>query len=386
MTVAPERRVHLVVYGVALTLALVAIPLLSVVGVQALLDSRDGEVIDPVLDPLQPGYQALVSPSPTLAVLHLDPDGSLVGAAMLALAGEDDPAAGGSVVLLPASTAVDLGDLGVLPLSFIHSFDGTDSTKAQMEQALGLGIDDVAEMDHDVWADLVAPFDGLRIQNPDEVITPEGVRFAPGPLTLEPDEVGAYLAALGEGENPLNRMLRQELVWDAYLETLGSDPEAVSFPGEQGEGLARFLPVVASGPHRVEVIPLIGDGLAVDDEPVFFLPDDEAVAALVPELVPFPAGARPGDRPLVRLLDGSGRAELLVDAVGRVAVAGGQVVIVGNADSFDVAETEIRYAEPAYEPTARAVAEQLGVGNLVRIDHIDDNAELVVVLGADYSG
>ena len=382
-----DRRIHLVIYGVAFTLALVAIPLLSVVGVQALLDSRDGEVIDPVLDPLEPGYQALVSPSPTLAVVHLDPDGALVGAAVLALAGEDDAAAGGSVVLLPPTTAVDLPELGTLPLDYVQAFNGSDATKALMERALGLGIDSVVEVRDADWADMVEPLDGLSIQNPDDLAAPDGGRFAPGPLTLEPDEVGAYLAALDVGENPRNRLLRQELVWSAYLDALGLDPDAVAFPGEQDQGLALFLPVVASGQHRVAQIPLIGDGLPGEaDEPILFEPDEELVAELIPELVPFPAGARPGDRPLVRLLDGSGRSELLTDAVSRVAVAGGQVVIIGNADNFDVTETEIRYAEPDYEPIAVAVAEQLGVGNVVKIDHIDDNAELIVVLGADYSG
>jgi hypothetical protein len=119
---------------------------------------------------------------------------------------------------------------------------------------------------------------------------------------------------------------------------------------------------------------------------VLFDPDDEAIAELVPEIVTFPSGARPGERPLVRVLDGSARSELLPAAVRQVAIAGGQVVMIGNADEFGHAETTIRYADPAVEAFVWSVAEELGVGNVELIDHIDDNAELVIVLGSDYTG
>ena len=383
-----RHRGHLIAYGIAFVLAFLAIPVLTIVGVQALLDSRDGEVINPVLDPELPGYQALVSPSPTLAVVHTDPGGTLVGAVMLALSGEDDAATGGSVLLVPPATLATVPDIGALTLEYVQNLNGTDSTHSLMEWVLGIGIDDVVEMSHGTWGDLVEPIGGLSLINPDDLHDDDGaVLFPSGELELAPDEVGPYLAILEPGENPLNRVLRQELVWDAWLESLAERPGDARFPGEQDQGLARFVPAIAAGTIRLETLPVTVDGAAPSpDEPVLFHPDDDAIASLVPEIVPFPAGARPGERPLVRVLDGSGRSEVIPVAVRQVAVAGGQVVMIGNTDEFGVATTEVRFADREFEPLARSVAETLGVGIVERVDHIDDNAELVIVLGEDYQG
>ena len=385
---SPSRRMHLIVYGAVFTLAVLAVPLLSIVGVQALLNSRDGAVIDPVLDPAEPGYQALVSPSPTLAVIHTDPSGALVGAVLLALSGDDPASVGGSVLLLPPSTRVAVPDIGDLTLEYVQNLNGSESTHSLMEWVLGIGIDDVVEVTDDTWAEIVEPLGGLSLTNPDTITAADGsVTFPAGELTLAPEEVGPYLSALEESENPLNRILRQELAWKSLLSALSEGVDGVSFAGEQDRGLARFVPTIAAGARRIETLPVIpGPDPSEVGGAVLFEPDEDRIAELVPEIVPFPSGARPGDRPLVRVLDGSARAELLPTAVRHIAIAGGQVVMIGNADEFGVAETTIRYADPEVEPFVRSVVEELGVGNVELVDHIDDNAELVIVLGSDYSG
>jgi hypothetical protein len=381
-----RRRVHLVIYGLAFALAALAVPVLSMVGVQALLDSRDGEVIDPVLDPTAPGYQALVSPSPTMVVVHNDPDGRLVGVAVLGLAGDSEDATGGSVMLLPPSTIVSMPDLGDLTLEYVQHVNGTESTHHLTEWVLGMGSYEMAEITDGGWADLVAPVGSITVTNPDEVTASDGTQFPVGQLNLAPEQVGPYLSALDPGENPLNRLLRQELVWSAWLRALGEQPDA-AFGGEQDRGLARFAPAIANGVRRIEVLPIAGAVEPGDpDGTLLFTPDDDAIAELIPEIIPFPAGARPGQRPLVRLLDGSERADLLPVATRQVAIAGGQVVMLGNADEFGRSNTVVRFAEPELEAFARAVAAELGVGTLESIEHIDDNAELVIVLGTDYQG
>jgi hypothetical protein len=378
------RSVHLAVYGALLALATVSVPVLSVVGVRTLLDSRDGEVIDPVLDPTAPGYQALVSPSPTMVAIHTDPDGVLVGVVVLALAGDDVP--GGSTLLIPPATLASVPTFGDLTLEYVQTVNGTDTTVSLTEWVLSMAIDEVVEMDHQTWADLIEPLGGLTITNPDTLTDPEGViRFPAGEITLAPADVGPYLATLEPGENPLNRVLRQELVWTAWYSALRRAPDSVRFGGELDRGLARFVPTIASGPGRLVTLPLVAaSGPPAPGEATVFIPNDEAITALIPVIVPFPAGARPGDRPLVRVLDGSGRIEIITPAVRRVAIGGGQVVMVGNADAFDVAETQLLFADPALGDFARSVADALGVGSVQVIDYIDENAELIVVLGTDF--
>lgn len=383
-SLAPERirSVHRIVHGVLLALAAIALPILTYTGVQALLDSRDGEVIDPILDPALPGYQALVAPSPTLLVVHTDTDGRLVGVAMLAMAGEE--AEGGAVLLIPPATLATVPEFGAFTLEYIQNLNGVDTTRSLSEWILGIGVDDVVPVDHDTWAELVEPLGGLTLSNPDPLSGPDGVVFPAGEITLAPDQVGPYLAWLGPGENPLNRLLRQELVWQSWLDAVGEDGSAVVFPGEQDRGLARFVPAIASAAHRVAALPVTPAEVAEGEAPMF-LPDDEAVAALVPELVPFPAGALPGQRPLVRLLDASGRFDALASAAREVALGGGQVVMIGNAEQFGATATEVLIADQAFRPIAESVAEQLGVGSVQVIDYIDDSVDVIVLIGLDYS-
>lgn len=373
---------HRIVHGVLLALAAVLLPVLTLVGVRILLESRDGEVVNPVLDPELPGYQALVAPSPTLLAVHTDAEGQLVGVALLAMAG--DEAEGGSVILIPPATMGTAPNIGELALEYVQVVNGVDATHALAEVILRIGVDDAIELDHDTWAALTEPLEGLTLSNPDPLDGPEGVVFPAGEITLAPDEVGIYLAWLSEGENPLNRLLRQELVWRAWLDAVGDDPSATSFPGEQDRGLARFVPAIAAGVHRLAPLPITPAEVDEGQRPLF-LPDEEAIAALVARLVPFPAGARPGDRPLVRLVDASGRREVLEPASRQVALGGGQVVMIGNAEEFGAATTEILIADEQYRAVAESVAEELGVGSVQVIDYIDESVEIIVMIGLDYS-
>ena len=375
---------HLAIWSVLFVLASASVPVLGYLGVRTLLESRDGEVINPVEDPSQPGYQALVSPSPTLLVAHTGPSGALVGAAVLALTG--DETAGGSVLLVPPPTFVDVPDIGGLSLEYVHVFNGLDSTVTLTELVLRMGIDDVVELRTDDWTRLVEPLGTIGLTNPDELRADDGsVAFASGRLQLTADQVGPYLEFLGAGESPLNRVLRQELLWEAWLAALAEDPTALDVPGEQDRGLARFVPELADGAHRVATLPGQVDGLTDPDQPVLFRPDHDAIAALVPQLVPFPAGASPGDRPLVRVLDGSGRAEILPSAVRRVAAGGGQVIMIGNADQFDETETRIVVADETLRAAAQSVAEALGVGSVQVNDQFEESDEITVVLGSDFT-
>ncbi|MGY6500345.1 MAG: LytR C-terminal domain-containing protein [Acidimicrobiales bacterium] len=382
-----SARVHLAIWSVLFVLAAVSIPVLGYIGVRSLLDSRDGEVINPVEDPTQPGYQALVSPSPTLLVVHTGPAGELVGAAVLALAGEGDDTtpAGGSVLLVPPPTVVDVPEIGPLTLGYVHAFNGLDATVALTEIVLRMGIDDVVELRGDDWARLVEPLGALPITNPDELRADDGsVAFAAGPLELASGDVGAYLEAVEGDESPLNRVLRQELVWDAWLTALDGDPGGLALGGEQDQGLARFLPELAGGTHRIATLPGQLDGLDDPDAGVAFTPDEDAVDVLIPQLVPFPSGARSGDRLLVRVLDGSGRPEVVAPAVRRVASGGGQVTVIGNADRFGEDATRVIIASEGQRDAADAVVEALGVGSVQVNDQLDEDDAITVILGSDF--
>ena len=379
---ARVRRILTGAFLAAVALCAASIPVLGYIGVRAVLDSSDGEIRDPVLDPDEPGYQALVPASPTLLVLQTDDTGGLVGAALLALADERD--VGGSVLLIPTLTLADLPDIGRLPIEAAFAFNGPEAAKATAARALQLGIDEVVVVGAAEWADILAPAGSLPVTNPDVLRGTDGVVFPAGELELAPTDVPRFAAFVGEDENRLNRLLRQELVWRSWLELLESDPAAAAFPGEQERGLARFVTGIVSGGWRIETLPVVADGGAADPTGASgYEPDREAVDRLVPQLVPFPTGSAIGERPRVRVLAGTPDRSVLDPAIRRTIEGGAHVVLLGNADRLDYEVSEILYFDPAMRDEAESVAEALGFGTVIRVEEIDDSADITVVLGAD---
>ena len=404
------RRVRLAIYAVALLSLTVAIPLLARIGARAVLDSRDGEIADPVLDPSEPGYQAVVPPTPTLLVAHVGPDG-VAGLTLLVVAGGDRP--GGSVLFIPPAVEVDLDGIGTLTIADAAALAEIDSALGATEQLLNLSIDDLAILDAEGWRRAVDPVGSLTIENPDALTSPDGTTvFPPGPLTLAPDQVGPYLAAAEPGEDPGNPLLRQELVWRAWLDAVAAAGPSGAPPGEVDSGLGRFVPAVASGSRRVETLPasvveVPAPGVADPDagEPaagdpgaadpgavdgaetattVVWRADEDAVAALIPQLVPFPAGADPGDRVRVRVLDGTGDTARVLPAARLLVAGGGQIVLIGNADRFDHTETLVFHGPGLPPDDAVAMAEALGLGTVREADAQDEDVDVTVVLGSDY--
>jgi hypothetical protein len=246
-----------------------------------------------------------------------------------------------------------------------------------------LGIPDVVVMSDAELAEMVAASGPSTIQNPDTVRLEDGTTFPAGTLELAPEEVPRFMGHLNEGESRLNRVLRQELVWNAWIDQLAADP-SVEFPGEQDAGLAKFLSGIVDGAHRVESVPLAPDPEAeAGGSTADFLLDEDAFISMVPDLIPFPTGAGQGDRFIVRVLAGTQDTAAVVPAARRIIAGGGQVNMIGNADEFGQERTEIIYYDPARRGDAERVAEALGFGTVTRIDEIDDTADVIVVLGAD---
>lgn len=423
-----EQRVSFTVYGVSLVVLGLLIPVLGLVGLRTLLNSRDGELLNPVLDPSQPRYQAMVPPSPTLLVLQLDPTETVVGAALLTLPTFESP--GGSVLLLPTLLTGDIPEVGEMPIQAAYAFSGLDAARSVTEWALHLGIERAVAISATEWTELIAATGPLEVVNPDTLHDADHqVIYAPGELTLEPADVPAYAAHLDENENHLNRLLRQELVWNAWLSalavnpsvlgefdfgneqtdilSLGPLPSASSADEQNGNNLSddqpneavndadllvrRFMSQLGAGDHTVVQAPLIvdanhpsnGSPSTEPGELTSFRLDHDQMARLVPRIIPFPAGYATNTRPLVKVLDGSGD-QSMIPLVARLAIeVGGQVSMIGNAENFDFTTTEIMYAEESWRPYVETLQETLGFGTAVKLEDMDENSEVVVLIGSD---
>ena len=365
----PSRR-WMTVYVSLLALAILAAAGLTYVGIDTVRSSRAGEVVSTVRDPAAPGFEAMLEPTPTLALVHRQ-GGRLGSIVVLALNPGD---VGGSVLVLSPLTYASPED----KLSFNAALVLTgrsDSVLAELQSALDFGVSEVAEIDDARWAQLVGPVAPLDVENP----TAAGP-FPAGPITLTADQVGPFLAASNPGERPQLAVVRQRAFYRAWLEAIAASDDPAAVPGEVASGIGRFARGVAAGPHRVESVPVVET--TVDDVHRETI-DRAAMTALVPSIVPFPIAGRPGGRVRVRLLDGTGDPKHVEQAAPLVIPADAEIVVVGNADAFDYQATEIRYHNPSAKSAASALQDALGTGKVVEDPRQTDAFDVTIVLGTD---
>lgn len=339
-------------------LAVVAVPVVALAGARVLLGSRAGTFVAGP-GPDDPGYQALVEPSPVQPVIERR-GGVVTGVTILTRPGADVD--GGAAILVPGELQVDgqslaewgeAGDLAVVDA---------------LGRALRLRLADPVVVDEQRWP-LVLGGTEVEVTNPDPVLVDGEAepRFPAGPLPLSADDVADWLGQLGNQE-PSALLFRRQLFWRALLDDAGTAVDAAAEPGAT-------LASIAAGEHRVELLPVeLGEGTVTVDA--------DRAEELVVDVVPFPAGSQPGDRLRTRVLDRTGTADLA--AVARqVARSGGEVVMIGNAGEFDGLPTEAVIADPALDEATRRLLERMGSGTVTLSPGSDDSIDVTVLAGPD---
>lgn len=350
-------------------------------GTRIIRSSTEGEVLAQETDPTAPGYEALVTPTPTLLVVHAT-DGAVSALTVLTL---PDPAAGGGgVILVPRRTVSDMPVFGYAPIAAAYDLGNADVQAEAVGDVLTAGIGEVAVIDSERWAGLVAPVAPLSIDNPDDLEVRGDVLFPAGDLELEADDVATYLEAEHDGESDLARLFRHRTFWEAWLEAVAASEDPAVVPGELEVGIGRFVRALAAGSTVVETLPVEPTTLDdYEDEQNFAVERDE-LAGLVAELIPLPRSPRPGVRPRVRLLNGTQDLDEARSLALELPPLGVEVAVVGNARSLDEATTEIAYVNPSHEEAARDIRGLLGVGEVVVDERPSDVADITVTLGADH--
>jgi hypothetical protein len=381
---ARRRRV---IFAVTVALLAVSIPVLGYIGAQALLDSRGGRLVQATLAPDEPGYEAIVEPTPTALVVQLD-QGRLSSLTVLSLTSPDG---GGGVLFLPVETLTDPSThaFGFDRLRTAYELTGLDGVRNAVGLTLNMSFSEAAQIDAPQLAALVAPVAPLRFENPDDLrgedANGERIRYDAGPVELPPEQVGQYLALRPESESDLNRLIRHQLVWQAWLGAVAASPNpAAAVPGEGETGLGHFIRRLAAGPVVFETLP-VGE-VGAPDGTVAFQPVTADIPALVARLVPLPTAASPGSRVRVRILDGARNPAVVQDVIHTLVPAAAQIVVVGNADRFTYAATEVRYDPQAREAALRLnhfLNEFLGVGTLESTSFGTDAFDVTVVIGRD---
>jgi hypothetical protein len=250
-----------------------------------------------------------------------------------------------------------------------------------------IGFTEVVELDGARWAELVAPVAPLTVDNPDDVVGVdadggESIVFPAGELQLDAASVGPWLDLKGEGETDLNRMVRHELFWRAWLDALAASDDPAAVPGEGDAGIGRFVRALAAGSTDEETLPV--SEVEAPEGLERFVGDRDAIATLVASAVPYPLSPGPGKRVRVRVLNGTEHEGLPGEVAQVLVPAGAEITIVGNADRFDHETTVVRYGDPGQEAAAERLSEALGVGEVELDRRSNDAVDVTVVLGRDY--
>lgn len=386
-----SRMVSTVLWGAPLLLLLMvgSLFLLARWGADAFLDSRGGQVSAELTDPTAVGYQAVVEPTPSMFVAMRGRKSTLVGAALITL-GRDDR--GGTLIVIPPETLI--GDSQTtLGGAFVGG--GEAALESALTDLLGVRVGSVEVVDRERWTSLTAPVSPLPVDIPDDLFEANGlgenvVRFAAGTSSLEASDVGEYLAWVNPGESSVNQLARQTAFWQRWLDAIAQEGEA-SVPGEVDVGLGRFLRALAVGPSEIRQLPVTVAAGSAGAELETFTPRAADLTEMVSEMFPFPVG-RPGERPLIRLLDGVGDREQLLAVAQLLVDNGGQIAILGNADEFGQPATRVVQHAARADEAAATMAQAVGVSGIeadfaeeIGGEALQVSYDLTIVLGTDYT-
>jgi hypothetical protein len=278
-------------------------------------------------------------------------------------------------------------------LGEVFADDGLDAAVAAAAGALNADIGGARLVDASQWAALTGPAGPLVLANAETVVAERSavvgeedasgeIEFASGELTVAPSEVGAYLSATVPGESDLNRMVRHQRFWGAWVEAVSArldDPDII--PGESTTGIGRFVRALAAAEVELATVPVLP--LPSANGETQWIPAPKQTAELVARLIPFPVGPDPGARVRIRILDGTGELANGVPAVEPLVSGGAEVATIGNAAAFDYVTTQFIVAGATDPDRARELRDALGVGEVVTSADRADAVDITVILGAD---
>jgi len=289
---------------------------------------------------------------------------------------------GGTVVLVPASTMVEVPGFGLEPVSRAHTIGGVELAALSLRNLLSINFDHVVTIDPGQWTALVRPLGELEVENPGRLdrLSAQGrvqVMWPPGQVTLEPEEVSGFLAQRGVDEADLQRLVRHQQFWVSFMEARGA---VVGLSKDPTVSFDSFLDVASLRSDELQYRILPVDTLGGPDG--LYVVDRDGLASLLDLVGP---GSLAGDKPRTRvqILNGVGIPGLAEPVTALILPAGATVELSGNALSFDHQVTQIIYYRDEQVEMALRLQEHLGVGEVVKHRDPIDVVDVTVVIGAD---
>ena len=295
--------------------------------------------------------------------------------------------AGGNLVFAPVGSMVEVPSFGLNPLRDAFALGGLPLLQQSAENLLRIVFDQVALVTAEDLEALVEPAGTLVVElaSAVEVVSEVGrvqTVFPAGPVDVPPNAAAALLEVRGSGSD-LDRLVRHQAFWEAWLAAIEGDPSAVP-PAEGASGIGAVVAALAAGDVGYDLLPVevLATGTGPDDDLYAVQGDD--LEALVAEVAPG-SSAGAADRIRVQVLNGTGVPGLAQEVQPSLAPAGAIVSLTGNADRFDYEVTQVVFYRDEDLRDARAVQRALGVGEVVRSLVALDVVDVTVVVGADFT-
>jgi anionic cell wall polymer biosynthesis LytR-Cps2A-Psr (LCP) family protein len=306
----------------------------------------------------------------------------------------------GSVVYIPAHTAVDVPGRGLQGVGESYSSGGVQLLLLSVENLLGIDIDRYAELPYEDGQALFGAAGELTVNVPSEVRVAAGrdrarLIFVEGPQDMSPEGLARFLYVQGIDGDDIEVGGRHLAFWDALLDRFESDPTALGEAvAKSGAALTKSDAEAEEHAALFEALAGLGSGeLTLAQLPVrpISAGDSELYAAEAAELANFikdTIGIRASTRDEVRvqILNGNGvpgiGARVARDLVGH----GYRVLLTGNARELTHRKTLIVTYDStnAGRAAAQRARELLGVGQVQVSAQQQGIVDLTIVVGKDF--
>jgi hypothetical protein len=319
-------------------------------------------------------------------------------AVWMALLSYDNRTDEGSVVYIPAHTAVEVPGRGMQGVGDALVGGDDELLMLSATSLLNIDIDHFLELtpeDAQAWLTAVGP---LTVDVPGEVRVPAGggtarLLFSEGPQEVSPQRMVELLYTVGLEGNDTELGPRHLAFWDAMFDTFADNPSglaaAIAQAGDVGTSDARFSThaallqsLAAAGTQQLTLSVLPVEPVAAGDSELYSV-DPEELADFLEEVVH--ASPPEHEETRVQILNGNG-----VPGIGQEVATelgeGFQVVLTGNYRTLDQARTLIISYDSSPEGLERAnqARELIGVGEVQISRQEQSSVDLSIIVGKDF--
>lgn len=378
-----------------------ALVVATIIGISALAGGETSDEDDPGSDAGAIG-QAGDDRVETMLLYGTSEEADEAGAIWLTLLSIDRERDKGSVVYIPAHTAVEVPGRGLLPLGEAVSGEEVALLTVTTEGLLGIEIDSYLELSDRDARVLFSALGTLEVDVPSEVSVPAGsgqtqLIFTEGVQPVAGEEVEDLLYETGVEGDDVELGARHLAFWDALLDTFGGRTEELedavlsseSVLGESDlspEEIADFLSDLAAFPEDSMVLNSLPVTQVSVGESELYSTEEEEVERFVKDTI----GARSsvGSEIRVQILNGNGVPGIGEEVAEELVGEGYRVFLSGNARHLNYKKTLVI----AYERTDEAIAlaerarELIGVGEVQISGQEQGIVDLTIVVGKDFLG